>query len=70
MQITLEVKDKYINEFMSFLKLLDDKVKVKDSVKIEKKVKNENIEISKLSNTVFEKVWDNEEDTIYDKFIK
>ena len=32
MQITLEVKDNYINEFLSFLKLLDDK-KVKLKVK-------------------------------------
>lgn len=33
-------------------------------------IKSENVEISKLSNKTFEKIWDNEEDSIYDRFIK
>ena len=33
MQITLEVKDNYVNEFMSFLKLLDNKkIKIKEEI--------------------------------------
>ncbi len=42
MQITLEVKDNYINEFLSFLKLLDDKkIKLKEKFNPLEKALNE-----------------------------
>jgi hypothetical protein len=33
-------------------------------------LKEERIDFMKLSNIVLKKVWDNEEDSVYDQFIK
>ncbi len=35
----------------------------------EQNVKNEDVEFNRLSENTLEKIWNNEEDTIYDKYL-
>ena len=68
MQVVLNIKDDYVNEFFSFLKSIEDKAIISKIIKSQNT--QEDKEFSKLSNQHLEKIWDNQEDSIYDKFIK
>ena len=65
--LIIDVKDNKLDIVLNIIKNLKDDVI--ESYYIDSK-KQENIDFMKLSNTALEKVWDNKEDSVYDKFLK
>ncbi len=65
--ITIDVKDNNLDIILTIIKNL--KNDVVESYHVNSK-EQERIDFMKLSNTALEKVWDNQEDSVYDKFIK
>ena len=65
--ITIDVKDNKLDIILTIIKNLKDDVV--ESYHVDPK-EEERTDFMKLSNTALEKVWDNEEDSVYDKFIK
>ncbi len=67
-RVILEVDDSQLDRTLEVLNAL------KDVMIVDIKLKDENIneekDFIKLSNSSFEKIWDNKEDSIYDKFLK
>lgn len=68
MQIVLNIKDDYANEFLALLKLIGDKATISKIIKNHSDAEHKAFSI--LSDKHLEKIWDNAEDSIYDKFIK
>ena len=65
--LIIDVKDNKLDIVLNIIKNLKDDVI--ESYHIDSK-KQENIDFMKLSNTAMEKIWDNKEDSVYDKFLK
>ena len=66
--ITIEVKDDYLDNTLEILHGLKDVMINSISVKYNDIVDaKEEKSFMRLSNTTLDKVWDNEEDSIYDK---
>lgn len=68
--ITLEVKDNYLDNTLEILHGLKDVMIDKISVKYNDIVDvNEQNSFIQLSNSTLDKVWDNNEDAVYDKYL-
>ena len=65
--ITIDVKDNKLDIILTIIKNLKDDVI--ESYHIDSK-KQEGTDFMKLSNVSLEKVWDNKEDSVYDKYLK
>ena len=65
--ITIDVKDNKLDIILTIIKNLKDDVV--ESYHVDPK-EQEKTDFMKLSNTSFGKVWDNQEDSVYDKFLK
>jgi len=66
MQLQLEIKDEKADIFLYFLE------KFKDDIVNKVNIIDENIEektLLSLSNNSLDKIWDNKEDSIYDKYL-
>ena len=67
--IQLEVKDNYIENVLSLLDSIKD-IMLENIILDTNIQKKEDEFYTKLSITTFEDIWDNEEDAVYDKFLK
>lgn len=65
--LIIDVKDNKLDIVLNIIKNLKDDVI--ESYHIDSK-KLEGTDFMKLSNTTLEKVWDNKEDSVYDKYLK
>ena len=65
--IKLDVDDKKLDDVINIIKNLKDNVVIKYEVLSEK---NEQKDFISISNNSLEDIWDNEEDSEYDKFLK
>ena len=65
--IIIDVKDNKLDIILTIIKNLKDGVI--ESYHIDPK-KQENTDFMKLSNNALGTVWDNQEDSVYDKFLK
>ncbi len=65
--VIIDVKDNKLDVILTIIKNLKDDVI--ESYYIDSK-KLENSDFMRLSNTALEKIWDNQEDSVYDKFLK
>ena len=65
--ITIDVKDNKLDIILTIIKNLKDDVI--EGYHIDPK-KQENTDFMRLSNNALGKVWDNQEDSVYDKFLK
>ena len=71
--VLIEVKEHKIELVMKYLKELKDDAIVKYEIindSTDRVDENEEKTLMALSDKVFEKIWDNEEDRVYDKFLK
>jgi len=64
--IRLEVEDSKLSIVLNLIQNLKDNVIAKYEIVNEVK---ENKEFINISQTSFEKIWDNHEDSVYDKFL-
>jgi len=68
--ITIEVKDDYLDNTLEILHGLKDIMIDEISVTCNNVIdSNEKKSFMKLSNNRLEKIWNNEEDAIYDKYL-
>ncbi len=65
--LIIDVKDNKLDVVLTIIKNLKDDVI--ESYHIDSK-KQESTDFMKLSNVALEKVWDNKEDSVYDKYLK
>jgi hypothetical protein len=65
--LTIDVKDNKLDVILTIIKNLKDDVI--ERYHIDSK-EEENTDFMKLSHAAFENVWDNEEDSVYDKYLK
>ncbi|GEM_PF-2135574 len=71
--VLIEVKEHKLELVMKYLKELKDDAIVKYEIikdSTDRVDENEEKSLMALSDKVFEKVWDNEEDRVYDKFLE
>ena len=71
--VLIEVKEHKLELVMKYLKELKDDAIVKyETIKdsTDRDDENEEKSLMALSDKAFEKVWDNEEDRVYDKFLE
>ena len=71
--VLIEVKEHKLELVMKYLKELKDDVIVKYEIikdSTDRVDENEEKSLMALSDKVFEKIWDNEEDRVYDKFLE
>jgi hypothetical protein len=64
--IRLEVEDSKLSIVLNLIQNLKDNVIAKYEIVSEVK---ENRDLINISQTSFEKIWDNQEDSVYDKFL-
>ncbi|MEA3353359.1 MAG: hypothetical protein U9Q33_06065 [Campylobacterota bacterium] len=64
--IKLEIEDSKVDIVLNIIKNLKDDIVTKYEIVNDKKESKDFIDISQKS---LEKVWDNEEDSVYDKFL-
>jgi hypothetical protein len=67
--VILEIKDDYLDKTLEVLNALKG-VMIEDIKIKEEKFDDEKKDFIKLSNAHLNKVWDNKEDSIYDRFLK
>ena len=65
--LIIDVKDNKLDIILTIIKNLKDDVI--ERYHIDSK-EEENTDFMKLSNVTLEKIWDNEEDSVYDKYLK
>jgi len=65
--IKLEIDDSKVDVVISIIKNLKDGIVTKYEVQNDNK---ELIDFVNISQKPFEKVWENDEDSVYDKFLK
>jgi hypothetical protein len=65
--LIIDVKDNKLDILLTIIKNLKDDVIERYHIDSREE---ENSDFIKLSNTTLEKVWDNEEDNVYDKYLK
>ena len=65
--LIIDVKDNKLDVILTIIKNLKDDVI--ERYHIDSK-EEENTDFMKLSNVTLEKIWDNEEDSVYDKYLK
>ena len=65
--LIIDVKDNKLDVILTIIKNLKDDVI--ECYHIDSK-EEENTDFMKLSNVTLEKIWDNEEDSVYDKYLK
>ena len=65
--LTIDVKDNKLDVILTIIKNLKDDVIERYHVDSKEE---ENRDFMKLSHAAFENVWDNEEDSVYDKYLK
>ena len=71
--VLIEVKEHKLADVMSKLKELKDDAIIKYEIikdSTDRVDQNEEKSLTALSDKVFETVWDNEEDRVYDKFLE
>lgn len=65
--VTIDVKDNKLDIVLTIIKNLKDDVIEGYHVDFKNQ---ENSDFMKLSNVTLEKIWDNKEDSIYDKYLQ
>ena len=65
--LIIDVKDNKLDIVLNIIKNLKDDVIENYYIDLKKQ---EDVDYMKLSNTAMEKIWDNKEDSVYDKFLK
>ena len=69
--IQLEIEDDYFENTLELLKNLKTLVMENITIKYNNIIEDKEIkDFSKLSNSSLEDIWDNSEDSIYDKYLK
>ena len=66
--VILEINDNYLDKTLEVLNALKDVMII--DIKLQEEHNSEEKDFMALSDKSFEKVWDNEEDSVYDKFLE